>query len=242
MKKSILILLLILVVVVVGIAGCLGGGDNGTGSGNSTNGTGGGNSTNGTDGGNSTNGTDGGNSTNSTNDGNSTNSTTEPPSSGSNSSSGAEIITSFNASVVTVNSLPSGFTHLATRSVNSNTQGLGIPDALNGYRNMLTYNNSNVYLSVYRCVPPTTADDQIQEMITSHQNKYGSDSKVSTVYINGHHAVLLETTVLDTPQEGRYILVWSNWSGDPYDNSYLVVINGQVNYSVIQTLAEASNL
>ncbi|MCL2862822.1 MAG: hypothetical protein FWE54_01805 [Methanimicrococcus sp.] len=157
-------------------------------------------------------------------------------------SSGADIITSFTSTVVAVNPLPEGFTHIATRTVLSHGQGIGIQDALNGYRNMLTYDNSNVYLSVYRCVPPNTADKQIQVMIASHQDKYGNDSKVTTVTINGHDAVLLETTVMDTPQEGRYILVWSNWSGDEYENSYLVVVNGQVNYSVIQMLAQASNL
>jgi len=179
---------------------------------------------------------------NSANDTDLENDTAEPPNEPTNPSSNATIITAFNASIVTVDPLPAGFTHLATRSVVGSTQGLGIPNALTGYRNMLTYDNSNIYLSVYRCVPPTTADDQIQEMIVSHQDKYGGDSKMSTVWINGHDAVLLEATVLEAPQEGRYILVWTNWSGDQYDNSYLVVVNGQVNYSVIQTLAEASNL
>ncbi|MCL2550024.1 MAG: hypothetical protein FWE78_03705 [Methanimicrococcus sp.] len=213
MKKTILILILILIAAVVGVAGCLGG-DSGFDSG-----------------------------LDSDFDSDSEDDAAEPPSNEPvNPPPNAEIITAFNASVVTVAPLPAGFTHLATRSVVANTQGLGIPDALSGYRNMLTYDNSNIYLSVYRCVPPTTASDQIQEMIVSHRDKYGSDSKISTTWINGHDAVLLEATVLDAPQEGRYILVWSNWSGDEYDNSYLVIVNGQVNYSVIQTLAEASNL
>lgn len=212
MKKSMLILFLILIAAVVGASGCFGGGGNLDDS-------------------------------DSANDADLSNDTAEPPSNEpANPASDATIITEFNAAVVTVDSLPAGFTHLATRSVVGNTQGLGIPDALSGYRNMMTYDNSNIYLSVYRCVPPTTADDQIQGMIVSHQDKYGGDSKISGTWVNGHGAVLLETTVLDTPQEGRYILVWSNWSGDEYDNSYLIVVNGQVNYSVIQTLAEASNL
>ncbi|MDV0444746.1 hypothetical protein MmiAt1_02820 [Methanimicrococcus sp. At1] len=159
-----------------------------------------------------------------------------------NTQSNATIITEFNGSVVTVNPLPAGFTHLATRSVIANTQGLGISDALIGYRNMLTYNDSNVYFSVYKCNGSKTADEYIQEMISSHASKYGGDSQVSTVSINGHGATLLEATVQDTPQEGRYILVWSNWSGDVYDDSYLVIANGQVNYSVLKELAEASDL
>lgn len=171
------------------------------------------------------------------------NNTTEPPSDDSgNSSDPATVITSFNAGVVTVNPLPDGFTHLATRSVVANTRGIGISDALIGYRNMMTYDNANVYLSAYKCSLVETANDTIREMVSSHAAKYGNDSSVSTVRINGHDATLLEATVHDTPPEGRYILVWSNWSGDEFDDSYLVVINGQVNYSVIQTLAEASDL
>jgi len=216
MKKSIFVLLLILIAAVVGVAGCLGGGGN-------------------VEENDSANGSD------------LPNDTPElppelPPNEPANPAPNVTIITAFNAGIVTVDPLPSGFTHLATRSVVGNTQGLGIPDALSGYRNMMTYDNSNIYLSVYRCVPPTMAEDQIFAMIVSHQDKYGSDSKVSTAWVNGHNAVLLEATVLEAPQEGRYILAWSNWSGDEYDNSYLVVVNGQVNYSVIQTLAEASNL
>ncbi|WNY24394.1 hypothetical protein MmiHf6_17250 [Methanimicrococcus hongohii] len=180
-------------------------------------------------------------------DSNTTNNTTEPPvsepdnSSNESGQSNATIITTFNASVVTVNPLPAGFTHLATRSVNANTEGIGVLEAYIGYRNMLTYDNANVYLAAYRCTSKT-ADECIQDMISSHASKYGSDSNVSTVTINGHEATLLEATTVDTPQQGRYILVWSNWSGDQYDDSFLIVVNGQVNYSVIKELAEASNL
>lgn len=174
------------------------------------------------------------------------NNTTERPLSDAadnvSNQSNATVITHFNGSVVTVNPLPSGFTHLATRSAVANAQNIGVSDALIGYRNMLTYDNANIYLSVYKCSISRIADDYIQEMIDSHAVKYGNDSKISTVQINGHDAVLIEATVQDTPPEGRYILVWPNWSGDKYDDSYLVVVNGQTNYSVIRELAEASDL
>ena len=149
----------------------------------------------------------------------------------------------FNGSVVTIEPLPPGIRHLATRSVTGHTQGLGIPDALVGYRNMMVFesDNENVYFSVYKCTAKT-ADEYIDHMKYSHVNKYGSDSNISTITVNGHNATLLEATVSETPAEGRYILVWSNWSGDPYDDSYLVIVNGKVNYSVIKDLAEASDL
>ncbi|MDR0767596.1 MAG: hypothetical protein LBE57_04045 [Methanosarcinales archaeon] len=212
MKKSFLILIILLTAALVGVSGCLGSDDAGS---NTTN--------------------------------NTTNNTTEPPageadnSSNDSNQSNVTIIRTFSAAVVSVNPLPEGFTHIATRSAVSNTQGLGISEAYNGFRNMLTYDNANVFLSVYRCTAKT-ADEVIQDMIASHASRYGNDSRVSTVMINGHEATLLEATVLDTPQEGRYILVWSNWTGDPFDDSFLVVVNGQVNYSVIKALAEASNL
>lgn len=164
------------------------------------------------------------------------------PTQNNSSDSNATVIAEFNASIVTVNPLPSGFTHLATRSVVANTQGIGVSNAFIGYRNMLTYEDSNVYLSVYRCSPSKSASDCISEMTVWHKERYGNDSQVSTVSVNGHNATLLEATVNETPQTGRYLLVWSNWSGDMYEDSYLVVVNGQVNYSVLQTLAEASNL
>ncbi len=172
---------------------------------------------------------------------------TEPPSNETNETNNsnqtnATIITNFSASVVTVTPLPDGFTHLATRSVNANGEKIGVSDPIIGYRNMLTYDNSNVYLSVFKCSTNKTAGDYISEMETSHVSKYGNDSNISTVQINGHDATWFETTVQDTPSEGRYILAWSNWSGDEYDDSYLVVVYGQVNYSVIKELAEASNL
>ena len=154
---------------------------------------------------------------------------------------GSTIITEFNGSITTIDPLPVGFQHLATRSVTAHTQGLGIPDAIIGYRNMMVYDEENVYFSVYRCTARTSVE-YIQLMSNSHVDKYGSDSIVSTVVINGHTATLLEATVSETPNEGRYILAWTNWSGDSYDDSYLVIVNGKVNYSVIKELAEASGL
>jgi len=154
---------------------------------------------------------------------------------------GSTIITEFSGSITTIDPLPVGFQHLATRSVTAHTQGLGIPDAIIGYRNMMVYDEENVYFSVYRCTA-RTSDEYIQLMSNSHTDKYGSDSIVSTVVINGHTATLLEATVSETPNEGRYILAWTNWSGDSYDDSYLVIVNGKVNYSAIKELAEASGL
>lgn len=181
-------------------------------------------------------------------DNNTSNNTTEPPSNETNETNNssnqtnATVITNFSASVVTVNPLPEGFNHLATRSVNANGEKIGVSDPIIGYRNMLTYDNSNVYLSVFKCSTNKTADDYIQEMTASHISKYGSDSNISTIQINGHNATRFEATVQDTPSEGRYILVWTNWSGDVYEDSYLVVVYGPVNYSVIEELAQASNL
>lgn len=210
MKKAIFLLFILAAVLSVAMAGCLNSGD--------------------------TNATDNNTTENNTIE----NETVEPePEENTSNQSTATVIKEFNATVATIDPLPAGFTHLATRSVVANTQGLGIPDALIGYRNMLTYNDSNVYFSVYKCTAKT-ADEYIQDMITSHASKYGGDSNVSTVTINGHEATLLEATTQDTPQEGRYILVWSNWSGDVYDDSYLIIVNGQVNYSVIKELAEVS--
>ena len=157
-------------------------------------------------------------------------------------SSDAEIITSFDGSVVTLSPLPEGFKHIATRTVISNAQNIGISDALIGYRSMYLFEESNVYLSVYKCNLSKTANDYVTEMTNAHALKYGDDSNVSMVQINGHDAVLLTSTVQDTPLEGRYILIWSNWSGDEYDDSYLIVVNGMVNYSTILTVADVSDL
>lgn len=212
MKKAFFILIILIAAAFVGVSGCLSSSDNVT-------------------------------------DNNTSNNTTEPPlneteSNESNNSnqSNATIITNFSASIVTVNPLPEGFTHLATRTVNANGEKIGISDPVVGYRNMLTYNNSNVYLSVFKCSGEKTADDYISEMTASHASKYGGDSNISIVQINGHNATRFEATVQETPQEGRYMLAWTNWSGDEYDDSYLVVVYGQVNYSVIEELATASNL
>lgn len=169
----------------------------------------------------------------------------EPPANETNNSSNqsnATIITAFNGSIVTVSPLPNGFTHLATRSVNANGEKIGISDPIIGYRNMLTYDNSNVYLAVFKCSANKTSEDYLSEMKTSHASKYGGDSSISTVQVNGHDAIRFEATVQEAPQEGRYMLAWTNWTGDEYDDSYLVVVYGQVNYSVILELAEASNL
>ncbi|WNY28873.1 hypothetical protein MmiEs2_10860 [Methanimicrococcus stummii] len=212
MRKALLILIILLAVGFVGVSGCL---DNG--------------------------GTD----NNTSVDDNTSDIVSEPPVEESNNSSNqsdAGLITNFNGSVVTVDPLPAGFTHLATRSITATNERIGIADALIGYRNMLTYDNSNVYLSVFRCNATKTSEDYVSEMIASHASKYGSDSVSSIVTVNGHDAVLLEATVQDTPQEGRYILAWSNWSGDEYDDGYVVAVYGQVNYSVIKELAEASDL
>lgn len=167
------------------------------------------------------------------------NNTTPQP---ENPSGPASQIETFNGSIVTIDPLPSGFTHLATRSVTTTQTRIGISDTLIGYRNMMTYDDSNVYFAVYKCSGSKNAEEYVSEMISSHAAKYGSDSSVSTVTINGHSATLLEATVQETPQDGRYTLVWSDWTGDVYDDSYLIVVNGQVNYSVLKELAEASNL
>ena len=215
MKKIILTLLIVAAVFAVGFSGCLGNDDSNIPENNSTS----------------------ENETTDTVDNSESNENNDAP-----ISSGSTLITTFNGSVSTLDPLPSGFRHLATRSVTAHTQGLGIPDAILGYRNMMVFEseNENVYFSVYRCTAKT-ADEYIENMKSAHISKYGSDSIISTVVVNGHSATLLEATVSETPAEGRYILVWSNWSDDIYDDSYLVIVNGKVNYSAIKELADASN-
>ena len=159
--------------------------------------------------------------------------------------SDAKIITAFNASLVTLNPLPEGFVHLATRSVTSNKQNIGVYDALVGYRGMYLYQEGyddyNVYVAVYKCSSSKTADEHIQKMEADHISRYGAEN-VSTVYVNGHSAVLLSSAAANVFTEGNYIVAWSNWSGDEYDDTYLVVVNGAAPYSLIMTAAEASDL
>jgi hypothetical protein len=159
--------------------------------------------------------------------------------------SDANIITAFNASLVTLNPLPEGFVHLATRSVTSNKQNIGVYDALVGYRGMYLYQEGyddyNVYVAVYKCSSSKMADEHIQKMEADHLARYGAEN-VSTVYVNGHSAVLLSSAADNVFTEGNYVMAWSNWSGDEYDDSYLVVINGAAPYSLIMTAAEASDL
>ena len=159
--------------------------------------------------------------------------------------SDAKIITAFNASLVTLNPLPEGFVHLATRSVTSNKQNIGVYDALIGYRGMYLYQEGyedyNIYVAVYRCSSSKTADDYVQKMAADQISRYGAES-VTTIQTNGHDAVLLSTNASSAYSENTYVLAWSNWTGDEYDDSYLVVVNGVVPYSLIITAAEASNL
>ena len=159
--------------------------------------------------------------------------------------SDAETITAFNASLVTLTPLPDGFVHLATRSVTSNKQNIGVLDPLIGYRGMYLYQEGyedyNVYVAVYRCSYSKTADDYVQKMAADQISRYGAES-VTTIQTNGHDAVLLSTNASSAYSENTYVLAWSNWTGDEYDDSYLVVVNGVVPYSLIITAAEASNL
>ena len=169
----------------------------------------------------------------------------EVPDTTSPGPSDAQIITAFNASLVTLNPLPEGFVHLATRSVTSNKQNIGVYDALIGYRGMYLYQEGyddyNVYVAVYKCSSSKTADEHIQKMEADHISRYGAGN-VSTVYVNGHSAVSLSSNTDDAFSEGTYVVAWSNWSGDEYDDSYLVVVNGIAPYSLIMTAAEASDL
>jgi len=160
-------------------------------------------------------------------------------------SSNAVIITAFNGSVATLKPLPDGFRHQATLAGNAHSNNVRISDPLIGYRGMYAYEDSfedsNLYFSVYKCNFTKSGADYVQELISSHNSRLGNNSNVSTVQVNGHDAVLMTAMTQDPPYEGRYVLVWINWSGDEYDDSYLIVFNGSVNYSALMTAADASN-
>jgi hypothetical protein len=165
---------------------------------------------------------------------------TPPP-----SSSNAVIITDFSGSVATLNPLPDGFRHQATRTGNAHSNNVRISDPLLGYCGMYAYadsfEDSNLYFSVYKCNFTKSSEDYVQELISSHTSRLGNNSNVSTVQVNGHDAVLLTAMTQEAPYDGRYVLVWTNWSGDEYDDSYLIIFNGSVNYSALMTAADASN-
>ena len=160
-------------------------------------------------------------------------------------SSDAVIITAFNGSVATLKPLPDGFRHQATLAGNAHSNNVRISDPLIGYRGMYAYEDSfedsNLYFSVYKCNFTKSGEDYVQELISSRNSRLGSNSNVSTVQVNGHDAVLLTAMTQEMPYDGRYVLVWTNWSGDEYDDSYLIIFNGSVNYSALLTAADASN-
>ena len=153
----------------------------------------------------------------------------------------AVIITEFSGSVATLNPLPDGFRHLATRSGNAHSNNVRISDPLIGYRGTYVFDDSNLYFSVYKYNFSKSGQDYVQELISSHASRLGNDSNMSTVQVNGHDATLLTAMTQEAPYDGRYVLVWTNWSGDEYDDSYLVIFNGSVNYSALMTAADTSN-
>ncbi|MCL2142378.1 MAG: DUF4367 domain-containing protein [Methanimicrococcus sp.] len=163
------------------------------------------------------------------------NSSSENSSSAGNGSSGSSNVMAnpiFHPDLTLVDSIPASLTFLSTVTVKSHGQNIGITDALYGYQGIYLYNDDNAFLTIYNTNSSQEARDYLQMMQTSHAQTYGSNSKVETVQINGHDAVLLTTSEMPN---GQYILAWTV-------DQMIVVVNGPVDYSLIRELAEASRL
>jgi len=148
------------------------------------------------------------------------------------------VVPPFDANLSLVGSVPDGFTFLSTATVKSHGQHIGVTDALLGYQGIYHYgeNKTPVFLTYYDTSIATTSKTPaayIQMMKESHVKQYGSDSKITTVYVNGHEAILLEATTETTPQYGRYILTWEL-------GSMFVTVTGVVDSPVLESLATAT--
>jgi len=155
-----------------------------------------------------------------------------------NSSPPAFVVPPFDANLSLVDPIPNGFTFLSTATVKSHGQHIGVTDALFGYQGIYHYgeNKTPVFLTYYDTAIAGTSKtpaDYIQMMKESHIKQYGGDSKITTVYVNGHEATLLEATTGTTPQYGRYILTWEL-------GGMFVTVTGVVDSSVLESLAAAT--
>jgi len=144
----------------------------------------------------------------------------------------------FDANLTSVDSVPQNFSFLSTTTVKSHGQRIGITDALFGYQGIYHYGNDRtpVFLTFYDVTLSSssqTPNSYIQSMIDSHKKQYGDDSSISTIQINGHDAVLLTAETAETPQNGRYILVWGL-------GNMFVTVTGNVGSDSLIELAEAA--
>lgn len=169
------------------------------------------------------NGTDNNTSNNTNNSTNNTNNSTPAP--------------SFNGSIVTISTLPSGYELLAVKNVTADKENIdGIKDALNGFSGYYAKNSSNVYLSAFQTDSNKSAEGYVESMIQAHKDKYPQSSNVTTVTINGHNATLFtENTTAGGSTVERYTLAWANGEN-------LIVVNGPATKGEITTIAEASKL
>ena len=155
---------------------------------------------------------------------------------GPNGSANATPDATFNGSIVTVS--VQGYELLAVQSVIASERNiLGVDDALKGFRaSYLTPTNTNVHLSAYQTESNASAQGYVQSMINAHNNRFGNNSNVTTVDINGNNATLFTTiTTAGGGNVERFRLAWA--SGD-----ILVIVDGPTTFNEIRTIAEASDL
>ena len=208
-------LLIVIVAVFICAAGCLG-----------------------NDGANSSDNISNDSSSNNTSNDSSSNDTLNGSNNTSNASPPTAVVPPFDANLSLVDPIPNGFTFLSTTTVKSHGQHIGVTDALFGYQGIYHYgeNKTPVFLTYYDTALVTgskTPADYIQMMKESHVKQYGSNSKITTIHVNGHEAILLEATTETTPQYGRYILTWEL-------GSMFVTVTGVVDSPVLESLAAAT--
>ncbi|MCL2550025.1 MAG: hypothetical protein FWE78_03710 [Methanimicrococcus sp.] len=155
-----------------------------------------------------------------------------------NTSPPAPVVPPFNSNLSLVDSVPDGFIFLSTATVKSHGQHIGVTDALLGYQGIYHYgeNKTPVFLTYYDTALAGTSKEPagyIQMMKESHVKQYGGNSKITTVYVNGHEATLLEATTETPPQYGRCILTWEL-------GSMFVTVTGAVDYPALESLATAT--
>lgn len=216
MKKNIILLLLFAVIFAVGISGCLDGDDEVN---NTTN------------------------FNNTSNNANSTENNSSNNSSGNsavnNSFNESKPVPGFDANLTKVDPVPENFVFFSTATVRSHGQHIGVTDALFGYQGIYHYgdNETPVFLTYYDVAianTTKTSESYIQMMKDSHVKQYGSDSKISTIQINGHDATLFEATTDEVPQYGRYMIAWTLGDG------MFVTVTGAVDEPVLESLATAT--
>ncbi|MDV0446384.1 hypothetical protein MsAg5_02170 [Methanosarcinaceae archaeon Ag5] len=143
-----------------------------------------------------------------------------------------------NQSIVVVDPVPAGFTLQSEGRVVYSNEETSINDKLIGYQAYYQYNNSTTgaYLTVFECANATAANGYVQEMIDDNNAKYGNDSNVTTITVNGHNATLITRTVTDSANPTRYDIFWAK-------DNLVVLVNGPMSdLTAMESLANASKL